>query len=260
MQWIPAPAFAVWNRIPQFVQTTAQGPLAFSGAALESLRTLVPGRGSHDDEASMAPSRARARRAAQRLASVYGVPDDAAAAASLNAATGRAVFGEDTRGANDEARLCLKKGPPGLWGACEDYAAFVRALAAQERERRRDQQEAAPPVPPPKLRVRVFFAASDAMSGASGQAYMEACWQDARPGGALADALQAETATVADTDHDGVAGDLATLESIFAAAGGVRPDAAAEAGPDAEVGTRAEANVNAGAQSDAAAPLAGNES
>lgn len=248
------------------MQTTAQGPLAFSGAALESLRTLVPGRSSHDDEASMAPSRARAHRHAQRLASVYGVPVDAAAAAALATATGRALFTEDTRGANDEARLCLKKGPPGLWGACDDYAAFVRDLATQERERRRNQQGAPQPQsqpqsqPPPKLRVRVFFAASDAMSGPSGQAYMEACWQDARPGGALADVLQVETATVADTDHDEVAGDLATLESIFAAAGGVRPDAAADAGLGAEVGTRAEANVNAGAQSDTAAPLAGNES
>lgn len=238
------------------MQTTAQGPLALSGSALESLRALVPGHArDDDDEATMAPGRARAHRHAKRLARVYGVPDDPAAAAALDAATGRAIFAEDSRGANDEARLCLKKGPPGLWGACDDYAAFVRALAAQERERRRR-----PEAPPPKLQVHVFFAASDAISGASGQAYMEACWQEARPGGALADVLQVATSTVADTDHDSLASDLATLESVFAAAGGSRPDGSdADAGPDADVGTGAEGSVSIGAQGGAAARSSGDE-
>ena len=80
-----------------------------------------------------------------------------------------------------------------------------------------------------------------------------------RPGGALADVLQVTAATVADTDHDGVVGDLATLESVFAAAGGSRPDADADAGPDAKGGTGAEAGVNAEAPGGATAHSTGDQ-
>lgn len=109
---------------------------------------------------------------------------------------------EDTRGLNDETRLCLKKGV--TWDECEDFDEFVKRLAARE-----DQGTAGG-----KLRVKILFAQQDSMIGQRGRQYMMECWErNCRT--ETGQAFDVIAKTVDDTDHDGVPGRLNVLEEIL---------------------------------------------
>jgi hypothetical protein len=81
------------------------------------------------------------------------------------------IFAEGALGANDEARLCLKKGGKDLWGVTENFEQFVHGLAAKEATRRETGTDSA------KLHVRVVFAESDVMSGERGEKYFDQIWR-----------------------------------------------------------------------------------
>lgn len=105
---------------------------------------------------------------------------------------------EGLTGANEEARLCVKKGPAGLWGACEDYQDFAKNQASKELAKSSQGQGAS------KLRIRIHYAESDMMSGKDGQEYFDKCWQHAD----VADAIDVESKEWPGTNHETVLLDL----------------------------------------------------
>ena len=117
------------------------------------------------------------------------------------------AWAEETVGANDESILCLKKAGPGLWGACEDYATFVRELASRERERRDRGLNKEH-----NLKVHAFFAESDMMIGKKGQLYFEECWSKDITAGAV----DFEAVTTTNTSHESICdAQRGVLERIF---------------------------------------------
>ena len=130
----------------------------------------------------------------RKIEAGYGLSRDFQA--ELDTELPKRIFGESTVGANREALLCLKKGPEGLWGVCDDYKVFIKRLAERERSETS------------KVKVRVFFAAEDSMIGAKGREYMDCCWKEQ-------DDLDFESRIVANTDHDSVLQSIEVLESVF---------------------------------------------
>jgi hypothetical protein len=119
------------------------------------------------------------------------------------------IFAEGALGANDEARLCLKKGGKDLWGVAEDFEHFVQSLAAREGTRGKAGVENA------KLNVRVVFADSDVMSGARGEKYFDHIW---RQNEQCRQAFDVKSVRIPGTDHETVLMDhkLGGLSTIFA--------------------------------------------
>ena len=130
----------------------------------------------------------------RKIEAGYGLSRDFQA--ELDTELPKKIFSESTVGANREALLCLKKGPEGSWGVCNDYEEFIKRLV--ERERAETS----------KVKVRVFFAAEDSMIGVKGREYMDCCWKEQ-------DDLDFESRVVANTDHDSVLQSIEVLESVF---------------------------------------------
>ncbi|PYI06237.1 hypothetical protein BO78DRAFT_315974 [Aspergillus sclerotiicarbonarius CBS 121057] len=121
----------------------------------------------------------------------YGM--DAEAAKVLDRLAMEYICLEDTSGFNDEAVVCLKKGP-GLWGACEELPVYLRGLVqAEEQHREGHPDEKA-------LKVKVFFAESDGMIGPKGQKYFEDCFAQAD----LREAVCFESVVEKGTEHDSI--------------------------------------------------------
>ena len=94
------------------------------------------------------------------------------------------IFLENTKGASEEALLCLKRGPKGLWGAFEDYDEAVTMLVKQEGQlnAREPEETARKQVP---LKVQVFYADSDMMIGKKGAQYFDNCWRQGNLNGLI---------------------------------------------------------------------------
>ena len=130
----------------------------------------------------------------RKIEAGYGLSRDFQA--ELDTELPKRMFSENTLGANREALLCLKKGPEGLWGVCDDYEVFIKRLVQREKAETS------------KVKVRVFFAAEDSMVGVKGREYMNYCWKEQ-------DDLDFESRIVANTDHDSVLQSIEVLESVF---------------------------------------------
>lgn len=208
LHYLPAPAFSVWNRIPKFFSLTAQPALASSGNFFTKLSNAVGSGAVVGGEGQNGENR-------RRLEEDYGLARDVQK--ELDGLTVKMLFGEATVGANDEALLCVRKG--GSWGVAGDYEDFVSEMVDLERDRRGDAGDAAGEV---RLKVRTYFAESDAMIGKGGQKYVEGCWQGGQEGGYL-DVLDFQTMTVTGTDHDSITQSVEVLQRVFLDAGGRTP-------------------------------------
>ncbi|KAI0480688.1 Alpha/Beta hydrolase protein [Xylariaceae sp. FL0804] len=210
---IPNKAFAAWNSIPRVLRGLSPA-FSASGTAIGWVSNAFGSGGGGEGSVSQVEQNRR------RMERDYGLPRDVRA--QLETLAMDAMFREDTVGANSEALACLKKGPGGSWGRCEDAAAFVRDLADLERRRRpsRTAEEPAGRSSAP-LKVRVFYAEDDMLSGEKGKAYVEECWkgQDIDDFGNL---VHFASETVEKTDHDGVATSVLALTELFLEVGGQR--------------------------------------
>lgn len=202
-QSLPTSVFGVWHHMPKIASA--------GGTAFDKITKLLPS--SSGVNAKESPPLERNR---QRIESDYGLP--VTLHKELQTATLKSMLNEKMVGADSEALCCLRKGPPELWGECDDYALFVRKLADLERSRRSKQGSG----DGEKLRVSAYFAETDAMIGEKGQRYMEGCWKGGE-GDQFQDVLDFATMTVAETDHDSVVQSVDVLERIFLSAGGARP-------------------------------------
>ena len=101
---------------------------------------------------------------------------------------------ENTKGANDEARLCLKSTEDCGWFACEDYPEYVKCTK-ETWENRLDSTDGAG-----KLKVRIVLPEKDAMIGEKGKKYFKECWAQEKCG----KGIEVEYFEMQKTDHDTV--------------------------------------------------------
>lgn len=202
-QILPTSVFGIWHHMPKIASA--------SGAAFDKISKILPS-SSGLNAAETAPL----ERNRQRIESEYGLPVELQK--ELQPQTLKTMLGENMVGADSEALCCLRKGPAGLWGECDDYALFVKKLADLERSRRAEDYGGNRE----KLRIRAYFAETDAMIGKKGQSYMEGCWKG-NTGDEFQDVLDFTTTTVKETDHDSVVQSVEVLKQIFLSAGGAMP-------------------------------------
>lgn len=202
-QVLPTSVFGIWHHMPKIASA--------SGAAFDKISKLLPS-SSGLNAAETAPL----ERNRQRIESEYGLSVELQK--ELQSQTLKVMLGENMVGADSEALCCLRKGPAGLWGECDDYAVFVKKLAELERSRRAEDGGGNPD----KLRIRAYFAETDAMIGKKGQSYMENCWKG-NGGDEIQEVLDFTTTTVKETDHDSVVQSVEVLKQIFLDAGGASP-------------------------------------
>lgn len=202
-QKLPTSVFGIWHHMPKIASA--------GGAAFSKITSLLPS-SSGVNAAETAPL----ERNRQKIESDYGLTVELQK--ELQAATLKSMLSENMVGADSEALCCLRKGPAGLWGDCDNYALFVRELAELERSRRADggggERE--------RLRISAYFAESDAMIGKKGQSYMEDCWKGSG-GDEFQNVLNFTATTVKETDHDSVVQSVEVLKQIFLDAVGFTP-------------------------------------
>jgi pimeloyl-ACP methyl ester carboxylesterase len=104
------------------------------------------------------------------------------------------IFEENTKGANDEARLCLKSTEGCGWDACEDYPEFVKNLK-QSWEQKTDGEGGKG-----KLKVKIVLAEEDALVGKKGMEYFKECWTQEKCGRGI----EVECVQTEGTDHDSI--------------------------------------------------------
>lgn len=104
------------------------------------------------------------------------------------------IFEENTKGANDEARLCLKSTEGCGWDACEDYPEFVKNLKQSWEKKTNEEPEKE------KLKVKIVFAEEDALIGKKGMEYFKECWTQEKCGRGI----DVECVQTEGTDHDSV--------------------------------------------------------
>lgn len=190
---LPVGVFAGWNKVVQFINTKISPAVSWSGGvASASSGLLGSGDGSESTDQTSPGDR-------------YGASEEVGK--EIEKLEGKYFFAEDTTAGNEEAKLCLKKGPPGSWGICEDFEEYVRDFVAQEKDRVSSGSTGA------KFKVQVFYAESDIMIGKGGQKYFEQCWKQ----DGVAEIIEFESKELPKTDHDSLLIDVkkGALGSIF---------------------------------------------
>ncbi|KAG8163755.1 hypothetical protein KVR01_007052 [Diaporthe batatas] len=195
VQRLPAGIFQLWHRMPK-VASDFEAVFAKATKLLPSSSGLSSGK-------SPLTERDQQRREAE-----YGMPSGLLK--ELPNVASSSMLSENLVGADSEALYCVRKGPVGFWGECDDYALFVRKLSELERSRRVDQGCG----DSQRLRISAYFAETDDMIGKKGQKYMEDCWRGSG-GDEFRDVLDFTTTTVSETDHDTVVTCVEVLEQIF---------------------------------------------
>lgn len=183
---LPTSMLDLLSSVQGFVASKLAPALAFSGGLVSSSSSA----------ALFGPQSAAADAAGPSV----GSPEDAAAKYGVDVATAKLARAlavqyaraEETTAPNEEAKLCLRKGGAGDWGAGADYRACVRGVAAGEGRGGAGGKA--------RLRVLGCFAASDAMIGRGGQRYFEECWGQEGVGGWV----DFEARVYEGTDHDSV--------------------------------------------------------
>lgn len=187
---LPEGAFGSWNSIAGFIQQQVAPSLAWSGGLISGVFKAP----------TAAPNPPGKR---------YGTSEEVGK--EIERLQTKYVFSEDTTAANEEAKLCLKKGDSAIWGICDDYNEFVSSVCAQEKD------WASADASSSKLKLRVYFAASDVMIGKGGQEYFKKCWQK----GGVSEVIDFESKELPGTDHDSalIDQDAGAMKIIFAEVG-----------------------------------------
>ena len=190
---LPDGMFNSWNKLNKFIGTNVAPGLSWSAGIVASVSGVFQTGPSNNDSGQTSPGER------------YGTSEELGKAIE-NLRT-KYYFAEDTTAANEEARLCLKKGGSGTWGVCESLETYVQNLVKQEEQRRRSE------LAQPKLRVQVYFASSDIMIGKKGQEYFEQSWKKDE----VIERMHFESKELPGTDHDSALLDLkkGALESVF---------------------------------------------
>lgn len=116
-------------------------------------------------------------------------------------------FAESNAGANEEAKLCLRKCNDADWGEAADYSDCIRNIAVNEAALVTREPSAA------KVSVEAFFGGSDIMIAKRGQKYFEQCWQS----DGVKEKVDFATSTCPEANHDSVLFDQkkGALKTVF---------------------------------------------
>ena len=187
-----------WADLNIFINDKVMPTASWSGGLLSSAASLLSSSASTDiPSTEISTSTTPAER--------YGVDEDTAKAIEKLALKYR--FAEDLTGANEEAKLCLRKCEDADWGDAADYVACIKSIAQNECTLQQQNPSRA------KLKVEAFFANSDIMSGKRGQEYFEQCWRQ----DLCKESVDFATKTYPDTNHDSVLMDYkkGALRDVF---------------------------------------------
>ncbi|CAG8975835.1 hypothetical protein HYALB_00009415 [Hymenoscyphus albidus] len=196
-----------WDNVSGFVATKLLPGFAASGGLMEGIAAAAGSNSSGCPGSTKAKKQKQDHDDEMTSMELYGMT-----CAQRNEVENlglKYMFAENTSGANDEALLCLRKGKETDvgWGVCEDYVAFVPKLAEKWKKSSGDGESAKL-----KLRLQVYYAASDAMSGEGGRKFFEECWREDKCG----DAIEFLGSTVPDTSHDSIGfSENGVLEKVF---------------------------------------------
>jgi hypothetical protein len=183
-----------WNNITGFIINTAAPTIGASSGAISSVTGMFKSKAKSQEENEEKEGRC-----------MNGLGIGSKETSELSRFTMKCAFAEETSGANDEARLCLKsvEGQCG-WGAADDYPTLVGDVRKVWEERVEGGTE--------KLKLVVVFAEDDAMIGVKGKKYFEECWKQEKCGsGIVMNIVQAQG-----TDHDGVIDTMgSTMRTLF---------------------------------------------
>jgi hypothetical protein len=168
-----------WNKVMSFAVTTAQPAFAFSGGAFTSVASAIK------DKVKTAKQKEEEGR---KCLDGYGMSLELKE--DLDKAIFQYAFAENSIGANDEARLCLKSVSGITWDICDNYEECVKTLAEAWDKRVAEGWK--------PLRVDIYLPEEDMMVGNKGMQYFEDCWKKE----SLGRGIKAEIVRWKGTDHE----------------------------------------------------------
>lgn len=162
---LPDPLIDHWNGLTNFLINTVNPKLDSSGGVITGFSSMFrfPSAKEKTKQAQ--------KEEEEKCIQGYGVSRDVKK--EYDRLVFKYGFAEQTVGANDEARLCLKC-LGSSWGAWENCEAFVEKTKRvwEERSRGPDGQI----IEEKRLSIAVNFAEEDIMIGTKGKKYFEQCW------------------------------------------------------------------------------------
>ncbi|CZR54154.1 uncharacterized protein PAC_04037 [Phialocephala subalpina] len=173
-----------WDSITGFMMLKASPAFASSSGAISAITGSFKGSLSKEEEGKKRAEEDR------KCRECYGMT--LKEKEELDKIVFKFAFAENTKGGNDEARLCLKSVEGCHWDACEDYEACVLKLKGDWEKRVQEGGK--------KLKVKIIFGEEDAMIGVKGRNYWDNCWTDQRCGGGM----EAVCMEVGTGNHDSV--------------------------------------------------------
>lgn len=182
---MPSGAIGRFDSIVRFVTSNIVPAIQFSSGLSATLSAPLAASSKHTDGTLGQDTRISKHLRDDLCREFRGV--SAAEAMAQSKVTMKALFSEDTSGANHECLLVLKKKVAGSWGACESYQDYPANLEAKLKEhfpcqrlRSRPYPESSASVSPQSqqcLAVKVFWAETDLLIGKKGAAYFDTCFK-----------------------------------------------------------------------------------
>jgi hypothetical protein len=198
---LPNPLLDYWDNVNNFIINRASPTLASSSGVLSASMGLFRSKSAIEKQSEKAK--------AEEKSCQEGYGMSMPVWKEVERLTGKYIFAENTKGANDEARLCLKSTEGCSWDDCEDYVEFVRSL------KERWEEEVDGNGGKGRLRVNILFAEEDLMIGVKGKEYFENCWTQEKCGRGI----KVKCVETKCTDHDSVTSpEKGYMSSILAAA------------------------------------------
>ncbi|KAE9373215.1 alpha/beta-hydrolase [Stipitochalara longipes BDJ] len=195
---LPNPLLDYWDNTVSFIVNRVSPTVGVSSGVLSSFTGLFKSAEMDKDKRDEEEKKCR---------EAYGITGDVKK--ELEKVTMKYVFEENMKGANDEARLCLKSTEGCGWLACEDYPEFVKCT--------REKWENLVDSGRGKLKVRIVLPEEDAMVGEKGKEYFKECWSQEKCG----KGVEVECVEIKGTDHDSVTSpEHGVLGPLFSAARG----------------------------------------
>lgn len=140
-----------------FVMNSASPAFAFSGGAITAVsETMKPKR------------KTREKKVEEKRKCMEGYGLEVEVKQEVDRRIMKWAFMEQSVGANDEARLCLKSVAGTDWLACEDLPDYVKDVAAVWETRVKEGRKG--------LKINLVFPEDDILVGPKGIRYFEDCW------------------------------------------------------------------------------------
>ncbi len=194
---LPNPMLNYWNSVTGFIIDSnlidaLKGTTGISSGAAKAFSGLfVSGREREDKKRTeMEKQQKNSEEQDRKSRAGRGIPQEVVDETTKLGL--KCMFSENTKGANEEARMCLKSVQGADWGAIESYPEFVKELKVRWEDKVGNGGT--------KLRVNIILGEEDIMIGKKGMKYFEECWSQEKVG----TGVEVTCVHIAGTDHDAV--------------------------------------------------------